>query len=78
MLGFAIDVFYVLWIDAASRYKYAQGAVTSMALAACSMFGWFAAYDNNWLSIPYLLGLGTGTVAGIWYAKHREKKILDV
>lgn len=69
MLGVLIDILYIAWIWSANSNRYAIGVISSVAISACSLFGFINVYDDRWLAIPYLLGLAVGTIIGIFIKK---------
>lgn len=63
--AFAVDILYVLWVSAVSDERPLRSATYAIAIGACGLIGLLQAFDNRWLSIPYLLGLGCGTYVGV-------------
>ncbi len=63
--GFAIDVAYVAWFRGIGDGQKLQAAFASMAIGACGLLGITGVVADRWLALPYLLGLGCGTVAGM-------------
>lgn len=71
-VGLLIDLLFILWMYASRTYKYTLGAITSVGIAACSLFGFINIYDSKLLAIPYLLGLAVGTIIGMVIQKRIE------
>lgn len=73
--AFLIDVCYVRWMLHVGEGHAWRAGLASMAIGACSLLGLTQVVVDHWLAIPYLLGLGLGTVAGM----HRPRvKRLDI
>lgn len=68
-LGVAVDLLYVLWIKAVADDKRFYAVLWSVLISICSLFGFLNAVDHRWLSIPYIVGLGTGTYLGMIFGK---------
>lgn len=60
--GFAIDVFYVVWIRAVSSGSALLAGFAAVALASPALFGYLEIVGNRRLIKFYLLGLFFGTV----------------
>jgi len=65
LLGFAIDLIYVWYIQALLEKTKIKAGALSVMLAAPAMFGFFEVYEDKWLAIPYFLGLFCGTVLAL-------------
>lgn len=63
--GFLIDVLYVFWMLKVAAYQRWQAGLFSMGLAIPAMLGYQEFMKDNWMMIPYLLGLFVGTVTGM-------------
>ena len=64
-LGFCIDLFYVLYVNAVRDKAKIKAGVASVLLAAPALFGFMSILEDRWLMIPYFLGLFIGTVTAI-------------
>jgi hypothetical protein len=67
LAGFLVDVAYVGWVRSIGENRKLLAAAASMAIGACGLLGVTGVVTNYWLAIPYLLGLGAGTVAGLLF-----------
>lgn len=76
LYGFCIDIAFVMWMYAAHIERYILVFVTSVLIAAPGVYGLIAIVADETLALPYLLGLGCGSVAGV-FLKKRLKKYLD-
>jgi hypothetical protein len=65
LAGCLIDVFYVSWVRAIGDHDIGLAATSSMLIGACGLIGVTSVVKSRWLAVPYLLGLGCGTVAGM-------------
>ncbi len=65
LFGVIIDVMWVLYILATSQKRIFLAALVSMAMAVPAIFGIVEIVDDKIMAIPYVLGLGCGTVAGL-------------
>ncbi len=63
--GFAIDVFYVGWMRSVALGHPLVAALMSMCIGGCGLLGVTNVVRNKWLAIPYLAGLGVGTLVGM-------------
>jgi len=62
LLGFCIDLFYVVYVNAVrDRHKIKAGAASVM-LAAPALLGFMSILETKWLAAPYFTGLFFGTV----------------
>ena len=75
VLGFAVDLLYILWFYATAANRYGLGVVASVSISACSLFGFINVYDNRILALPYLIGLALGTLAGIYLQKRMKNAV---
>ena len=60
-----LDIIYVFWFLNVIKKNKLLAASLSMFMAAPAINGFLEIVDNRILQIPYLIGLGTGTVIGI-------------
>jgi uncharacterized protein YebE (UPF0316 family) len=60
-----IDLMWVLYILASTEKRRIAAAFYSMCIGGPALFGTLEVVENVWLSIPYLLGLGIGSILGI-------------
>lgn len=60
-----VDVFYTRWIVNVSSGRPVQAALSSVGVGAAGLVGVTSVVTDHWMAIPYLLGLGVGTVAGM-------------
>ena len=60
-----IDVLYVFWFMAITEKKRWWAALMSVMLGGCALFSVGSVIRNTWMAIPYLVGLGIGTVIGM-------------
>ena len=67
-----LDIVYVFWFTSVSEKKPWKAALSSVFIGICGMFGTLNVVGNHWMAIPYLLGLGFGTIAGM-ELKRRSK-----
>jgi len=72
-LAVVIDVMWVFYIIATNRKKKILAALCSIGIGAPALFGVLSVVENVWFSIPYLLGLGTGTIIGM----HLNDRLAD-
>lgn len=76
--AFFVDVFWVLYILVVSQRKKMQSALVSVLMGAPGLFGVLGVIDNRIMAIPYLIGLGAGTYAGLilddYLTKNYSKK----
>lgn len=63
--GFAVDVLYVAWMRSVVAQSPLLAAGSSMLLGGCGLFGFTSVASNKRLAIPYLLGLGAGTLTAM-------------
>jgi len=75
VLGVCVDLFYVLWIKAVSNNNIMKAVFWSVAISVCSMAGFLNAVDKRWLSVPYIIGLGTGTYIGMVVGKKKNENL---
>lgn len=69
MFGCLIDVLYVVWIHTVNINRQHLASLATVGIAACSSLGFLDIVDNRWLLIPYLSGIYTGTLLGVWIKK---------
>lgn len=60
-----IDVMWVLYILTVSKNKRFLASIVSMMMGAPAIFGYLEIVNNVMMSIPYLIGLGVGTLVGL-------------
>ncbi len=65
LAGFLVDLAYVRWLKNVTADRKLTAALASMAVGGCGLVGLTGVVADAWLAIPYLLGLGAGTVAGM-------------
>ena len=63
--GALVDIVYVFWFHNVSINRPYQAAAASMLVTSFSLFGYVSVFEQHWLAVPYLLGVGTGVVVGI-------------
>jgi hypothetical protein len=63
--GASVDLFYVAWVRAIGSDSLVLAAVASMLIGAASLLGVANVVKNGWMAVPYLVGLGCGTAAGM-------------
>lgn len=69
LLGFSIDIFYVVYVNAVrDKHKLKAGAASVM-LAAPALVGFMSILDDNLLMLPYFAGLFLGTVVAMTFSK---------
>lgn len=61
-----LDVFYTRWVLHVSLGQKWAAALCSMLIGLCGLVGLTAVVQDHWAAIPYLLGLGCGTLVGMW------------
>lgn len=64
----ALDVLYARWMVTVVQRKPWEAALYSMGIGGAGLIGIASVVTNHWLSLPYLAGLGAGTVLGTKYA----------
>jgi hypothetical protein len=65
LAGLLVDLAYVAWIRAVAAGHKFLAAASSMAIGGCGMLGVTGVVTEHWLAVPYLAGLGAGTVLGM-------------
>lgn len=65
IFGLSVDLFYVIWMKAVNKDNAVAAVLASMLMALCSIFGFVSIVGHWYYSIPYLVGLGTGTYVGM-------------
>lgn len=60
-----VDLFYTRWVLNVGEGKKLRAALASMGIGAASLAGLTSVVADKWMAIPYLLGLGAGTVLGM-------------
>lgn len=60
-----IDVCYVRWFRAVTDKKQFLAVAYSMLIGGCGLMGVTGVVSNYWLAIPWILGLGAGTLIGM-------------
>ncbi|MHA2068476.1 MAG: hypothetical protein ACXABY_29285 [Candidatus Thorarchaeota archaeon] len=63
--GFLIDVLYVFWMLRVTRAEKLMAGVYSVGLAVPALLGYQEFMKDNWMILPYCLGLFCGTIAGL-------------
>lgn len=63
--GFLVDLAYVGWVRSIGAGEPLLAALASMAIGGCALVGVTGVVGKRWLAVPYLLGLGCGTIAGM-------------
>ena len=73
LLGLCVDLFYVLWMKAVAHDYRWRAVFWSVSISICGLFGFMNAVDDRWLSVPYIIGLGTGTYLGMVLEKKKSE-----
>lgn len=60
-----IDLSYVHWFRAVHNQQYLRAALFSMVIGACGILGVTGVVADGWLAVPWLAGLGVGTIVGM-------------
>lgn len=63
--AFLLDWLYVRWMLYVHEGERLYAGTASMAIGACGLVGVTGVVADHWLAVPYLLGLGAGTVTGM-------------
>ena len=63
--GLAIDLFYVGWFRSVAADAPFDAAAYSVLIGACGLVGVTSVVKNNWHAVPWLAGLGCGTLIGM-------------
>lgn len=76
LLGFCIDLFYVVYVNAVRDRKKIKAGVASVMLAAPALLGFMSILEEKLLMLPYFAGLFCGTVvAMLWEDLHKSRHI---
>lgn len=65
MCAFFLDYAYVRWMKATTANQAWRAGAWSTLIGGCGLLGVTSVVTDHWLAIPYLLGLGLGSVAGV-------------
>jgi hypothetical protein len=63
--GFALDILYCRWVLDVTKSRPLHAGLASMAIGGFGLLGLATAVENHWAAIPYILGLGLGTVTAV-------------
>lgn len=64
-LGFAIDLFYVLYVNAVRERQKIKAGAASVMLAAPALLGFMSILEDKVLMLPYFAGLFFGTIVAM-------------
>lgn len=64
--GAALDLLYCRWVLDVTQSRPIHAALASMAIGGFGLLGLAQAVSNHWAAIPYILGLGVGTLLAVW------------
>lgn len=70
LLGFCIDLFYVLYVNAVRERQKIKAGAASVLLAAPALFGFMSILEDKVLMLPYFAGLFFGTIVAM--SLHKE------
>lgn len=71
--GFALDVLYLLWLNAIDKIHVWRASIWGTILGAVTLFATIDVVRDPFQAIPYLSGMFVGSVVGM-YVKKRNKK----
>lgn len=73
LYGFALDVFYLLWLNAIDKMQVWRASLWGTILGAVTLFATVDVVHNPLQSIPYLAGMFVGSVVGMSIKKRNKK-----
>lgn len=74
--GFALDILQVIYTAAIVKNKTLTAANISVLYSGIAAGAVVSIAQNKWLFVPYLIGVWTGSLVGMWLKRRQEDWVI--